>query len=147
MKEYIGKIESHGFYIGDVCYVLDSKSYYEVWGEKYDYQDGKIPTDNNSFLVHGTAYGDGEYFDQYGHSYGVDAGVIGVVPEELISKEKLEEYKKYNHTIDTLGRYVEGKTAEMYYQDGEFEIIIDGKVFTIPTGFEEEYEEDEEEEW
>ena len=83
MKEIIKS--KKGFYIGDICYALPAEIYSGVWG-KWGYCDGKysVPNTNLAFAVAGTAYGDGEYFDQNGRLYGVDAGVIGVVPLELL---------------------------------------------------------------
>lgn len=82
------KIESEkGFYVGDICYVL-SDEVYDAWGDK-GYADGifKDPASGFSFAVAGTAYGDGTYYDGDGHEYGVDAGVIGIVPLEMVAKK------------------------------------------------------------
>ena len=35
--------------------------------------------DGRRFATYGTMYGDGEYQDQYGNTYGVDAGLIGCI--------------------------------------------------------------------
>jgi hypothetical protein len=40
--------------------------------------------DGRRFATYGTAYGDGVYHDQYGHSYSVDAGLIGCIKVEDI---------------------------------------------------------------
>ena len=79
---------SKGFYIGDICYVLNKDFYHGVWGAA-DYKDGKYadPETGVEFAVAGTAYGDGEYQDNHGNRYPVDAGVIGLVPLELVEEE------------------------------------------------------------
>jgi hypothetical protein len=46
--------------------------------------------DGRRFATYGTAYGDGVYHDQYGHSYSVDAGLIGCIRVEDIRAEKYE---------------------------------------------------------
>jgi hypothetical protein len=46
--------------------------------------------DGRRFATYGTAYGDGTYHDQYGHSYSVDAGQIGCIKVEDIRAEKYE---------------------------------------------------------
>ena len=85
MKEIIKS--NKGFYVGDVCYALNDDIYYGIWG-KWGYCDGKYSTpDGFAFVVAGTAYGDGEYVDKAGRLYGVDAGVIGLVPLELVKPE------------------------------------------------------------
>ena len=135
------KSPSNKFYIGDVCYVLDDKIYDEIWGGKHDYADGLIDCENGlSFLVHGTAYGDGEYYDQYGHPYGVDAGVIGVVPIELCAKE--DGLK--------LGAVMEGNFATLEYDDGTFKIEIGNnwrEIYTKEDFEDEEWIEDEEDDF
>lgn len=81
------KIESkRGFYIGDVCYVLADDIYHDVWGAN-GYRDGVVEARGFKFAVSGTAFGDGTYYDREGYEYGVDAGVIGLVPLELVEKD------------------------------------------------------------
>ena len=77
-----------GFYVGDICYVLSDNVYCDVWG-KNGYSDGEFldPETGLKFAVAGTAYGDGEYEGSNGKWYPVDAGVIGIVPLELVEKE------------------------------------------------------------
>lgn len=71
------------YYVGDPCYVL-----HEAWSEICDVicdrefnmrawtlelDDGRLVTMAN------TAYGDGEYQDESGNRYGVDAGLLGAI--------------------------------------------------------------------
>ena len=125
-----------GFYVGDVCYVLGDRVYHGEWGRMHSYADGvwEDPKTGFSFAVAGTAYGDGSYFDGEGHEYGVDAGVIGIVPLELVEKESGLE----------LGRVFEGSgEAEFEADDGVFYIRVNGGNYVIIDTKEEE-EEDEE---
>jgi hypothetical protein len=70
------------YYVGDLCYVL-----HERWDEVCSLMiqdnrciDGEFNLkDGTRFAIYGTAYGDGNYFDQNGKSYDVDAGSIGCV--------------------------------------------------------------------
>ena len=70
------------YYVGDLCYVL-----HERWDEVCELiiegnrcLDGEFNLkDGTRFAIYGTAYGDGNYFDQNGKSYDVDAGSIGCV--------------------------------------------------------------------
>ena len=119
-----GTISSNkGFYIGDICYALSDSIYDDVWGGS-GYEDGihSVPESGYSFAVAGTAYGDGEYEDHQGRRYGVDAGNIGLVPEELAE--------------DTDGgHYFEGGgEATFTAEDGVFEITLpSGEVVIIDT--------------
>jgi hypothetical protein len=43
--------------------------------------------DGRRFASYTTKYGDGSYYDQYGHTYGVDAGLIGCIAVDDIRQE------------------------------------------------------------
>lgn len=130
MSRIIGEIYSNkGFYIGDICYVLNDKLYHDFWGKEKGYKDGvyTAPGTGLMFAVAGTAYGDGCFVDEDGYDYGVDAGVIGLVPVELIDKE---------HDGD--GRVVLCKgTARFDAEGGCFVIDLpNGKTIHIDTTYE-----------
>jgi len=70
------------YIISDPCYQVPD----EFWSEVLDngLLDGNLGHyKKGRKMVHvvafGTSYGDGEYFDQEGNSYGVDAGMIGIM--------------------------------------------------------------------
>ena len=135
-----GTVESEkGFYIGDVCYVLTDDVYHEFWGCKKKFADGIFEVPGMcgiKFAVGGTAEGDGCYADQLGHSFPVDAGVIGLVPIELV--------KNMNKAMD-LGLVVNTPgIAEFKSDDGIFSIVLpDGQTIEIDTHFNEgEYQAD-----
>ena len=118
----VGKIKSDSFYIGDICYVVGEDNYYNIWGNKYGFKDGAIDMGVNTLLVHGTAFGDGCFEDNKGNTYGVDAGVLGIVPKELIDWDKVSEYPK---GISSVGTYItNAKEAEMFYDNGTFTMRI-----------------------
>lgn len=131
MKEIIKS--NKGFYVGDVCYALNDDIYYGIWG-KWGYCAGKYSTpDGFAFAVAGTSYGDGEYSDKMGRLYGVDAGVIGLVPLELVKPE-----------YDFGGQIFGGAGSATFEAcDGFFSVTLpSGEVIEINTA---DYEEDEEE--
>jgi len=81
------------YYIGDLCYVMDSDEWEQVCNIIFQAEkviDGEfyLP-DGRKFAIYGTAYGDGEYYDQYGHTYSVDAGSIGCI---LMSDIRANKY-------------------------------------------------------
>lgn len=120
VKKIYAKVKSDkGFYVGDICYVLNDDIYFGVWRDKYQFEDGQCYTDDgNSFGVASTAYGDGCYVGSDGVCYGVDAGVLGVVPLELVSN--IDNAKE-------LGRVVEGAgEAVMAAKDGLFLFELPG---------------------
>ena len=96
-----------------LCIIIFPTTYYE----------GKEPV---AFVVGYTAYGDGVYEDQNGMMYPVDAGVIGLVPLEIVDEENWE-----------LADMIPG-TAEFTCEDGVFDITLpDGTYIHIDTKDEE----------
>lgn len=123
------KIESKkGFYLGDICYVLSQRVYYGTWGDCGGFKDGIFKDEETgySFAVAGTAYGDGCYCDNRGGNYPVDAGVIGIVPLELVLKK---------NSAFQLGRVVLGAgTAEFIAEGGIIKAVFpNGEAFSIDT--------------
>jgi len=70
------------YYIGDLCYVMHSEwdefCSLTIVGDKV--LDGEFNLkDGRRFATFTTKWGDGNYFDQNGKSYDVDAGLIGCI--------------------------------------------------------------------
>ena len=124
------KLPAGKYFIGDPCYVLQSKDNSdERWSKFCDliYEDEDGNTNEVTefegvpMYTGNTKYGDGYYLDNYGNGYGVDAGLIGAVPMELCKQSKKE--------MDRLGRVVVfKKDFRARSQDGIFyfgDIVID----------------------
>lgn len=117
-------MQSNEFWVGDPCYVLSDDIYDNIWGKKYNYQDGLIDCGNGlSFNVHGTAYGDGCYEGSNGFMYCVDSGTIAVIPKELVVKED---------GIDS-GSLHKSTNGEIEYDNGVFRIEFDNEILEIDT--------------
>lgn len=86
------------YYIGDLCYVIGKNSDdpnrtgRDDWMHFLEESYWKVATDecpggpveykgHKGFAAY-TAYGDGCYSDEEGNTYGVDAGMIGIIPIE-----------------------------------------------------------------
>ena len=78
------------YYVGDLCYVL-----HDEWDEvcellfagrdDHGCNEGEFTLrDGRRFAIYNTAYGDGEYRDNEGNRYLVDAGSIGCIRIEDI---------------------------------------------------------------
>ena len=80
------------YYIGDLCYVMSDDEWDEFCSitiKRDECLDGEFSLrDGRRFATYGTRWGDGEYQDNYGNSYGVDAGLIGCIRVEDIRAEK-----------------------------------------------------------
>lgn len=74
------------YYIGDICYVLADELYENVFGGT-GYECGLYTSRKGQFLVGSTFAGDGAYCGSDEFDYAVDAGVIGIVSQTLLSKE------------------------------------------------------------
>jgi hypothetical protein len=77
------------YYVGDPCYAVPNDRWME-WLEAADYENERrfllADLDGYDCLGIGTAHGDGCYEGDDGNEYGVDAGLIGVVHEEVGKK-------------------------------------------------------------
>jgi len=127
------------YYIGDICYVLDDVIYESVFGET-GYEEGLYMKDSEQFLVGQTFCGDGEFSGSDGCKYAVDAGVIGIVSEGLISSDP-------DSGKDTNGGKVYTFSSDVLVtmEKGVFTFESEGIYLRINTGYEEEEDEDEDE--
>lgn len=90
------------YFIGDPCYCIEDHNKWMALLEACDYyQGGNVFVYNGMTLFgSGTMYGDGEYSDQEGNSYSVDAGLIGATPVQMVDE-------KYDtKMMNRLGRFV-----------------------------------------
>jgi len=71
------------YYIGDLCYVMADDEWLDICDitiQGTRVIDGEFQLkDGRRFAMYSTAYGDGVYYDEYGHSYSVDSGSIGCI--------------------------------------------------------------------
>jgi hypothetical protein len=120
------------YYVGDLCYVIAE------WNDfcdatlipGCDIRQGYMPWKGQQLWSHTTAYGDGTYYDESGREYGVDAGLIGVLPVELITKT---DYLDENGNVPDLGQIIEfDKPFECEYVGGMF-VIGDVSIDTDPS--------------
>jgi len=74
------------YYLGDPCYSVPKDRWME-WLEAADYENNRevliAELDGHKILGLNTHHGDGVYEDQDGNIYGVDSGLIGLVPVEI----------------------------------------------------------------
>ena len=68
------------YYLGDPCYVIRDEDWMPLLNS-CDYFNQPIgEVGGFKILAFGTKHGDGCYQDQHGNEFGVDAGLIGLVP-------------------------------------------------------------------
>ena len=82
------------YYVGDLCYVMDNDEWSQVCARTIQgskFADGEFElNDGRRFAIYSTRWGDGGYYDQYGHTYSVDAGSIGCILMSDIRANKYE---------------------------------------------------------
>jgi hypothetical protein len=98
---------THTYYVGDLCYVLNTDQWFTVCAHDFA-PDSDGDYDPESFLdpeawdwenyqaakpfyIFRTAYGDGCYSDQEGRQYCVDSGTIGCIRTDYADPEKLAD--------------------------------------------------------
>jgi len=83
------KFKAGTYYVGDLCYVINDQNW-EVLGEKTHWfqDDDKFEFKGREVFVSSTAYGDGLFRDYQDREYSVDAGLIGVIPFDIIDDNK-----------------------------------------------------------
>jgi hypothetical protein len=124
------------YYIGDPTLVLPNEILIGIWGNLYNFNNGKFNINATDFCVHNTHNGDGVYYDTRNRKYIVDGGVLGIVNIELIKDINLCN----NGYI-----YKFNKKINFYYDVGIFIIKSDKKYIKIDTHNENECYSDEDE--
>ena len=92
-------VPAGAYFLGDPCYAVPGHLWDDLLNtcECFEAPVGNVK--GFAVLGFGTAWGDGTYSDQDGNQYPVDAGLIGLVPDGLIERDKRAE-------LLTLGRMV-----------------------------------------
>lgn len=101
------------YWIGDPCYVFPHDGPMEnKWDEllvEVDYFNrpyGELDEGRIKVWAAPTAYGDGVYASNHDKVFGVDAGVIGIVPQETV-----DYLGRTDNDLDELGLFIEFKES------------------------------------
>lgn len=136
------KLTPGKYWIGDPCYVYPNTEWQDFCNNLFDKERGKKCVDgiemdykDVSFLVIGTAYGDGNYSltqkDVEIASLGVDAGLLSIIPLHLVESWKGIKGEWGNDHTDLLeiGHVIELTTEVSFVAHGgnfcfgDFEVI------------------------
>ena len=133
------------YYVGDLCYVMDTE-----WDEIVSqgvYDNSKLAftlTDGTQYFMVSTMYGDGSYSDTDGNPYSVDSGTIGAI--KVADVKNLDALNATLESglghIHTFAHTLSGKDCDYF----EGKINIGGVVIDtddLEEGY--DYEEDDEE--
>lgn len=112
------------YYISDPCYCFN----HDTWSELCDltdcFQDEEKPViefRGAPLLSFSTAHGDGTFTDNYDHEYGVDAGMIGLVPVSIAEKDPGDLGRKYKFDK----RFSCSRSTDGTLKFGQFKIRTD----------------------
>lgn len=78
------------YWVGDLCYIIPREEWSKVCqtlGDGAEPVGGTFTLGEHEGAIFPTAYGDGVYFDQLGHKFGVDSGTLGVFPVGVYESE------------------------------------------------------------
>jgi hypothetical protein len=125
------------YYLGDPSNVLPSRIYNGIWGNLYNFENGKYTIYDTDFVVHNTHYGDNIFKDTKNRSYTINSGMIGLVDVRLI--EDITNVKNNGHIFTFHSK------INFIYDAGLFYIKSDKKYISIDTRNDEEYNSDFEE--
>jgi hypothetical protein len=100
-------VPSGTYVIGDPCYAVPDKDWDSLLQSCNYFESpiGYVKDGVQKFpvLAFSTKWGDGSYRGSDGNVYGVDAGLIGLVPVEIV--EDLSEHEVVNFSKDSLCVY------------------------------------------
>lgn len=83
-KTQVVRVKAGKYFVGDPCYLFPHHPTWMELLESCDYFNQPEGTVHGETVVASrTQYGDGRYESSIGVSFGVDAGLIGIVPEAL----------------------------------------------------------------
>lgn len=131
------------YFVGDPCYTAgyDDPAWQKWVNVTLDGATDEIAAGSyNGYPVIGasTAHGDGSFTDNEGNNYSVDAGMIGVVPAELISKLGVPERDYAN-----AGAFVDLDHPSVLERDDNGTISIGDRVIvTDGSAYDEDFGDD-----
>ena len=131
------------YYVGDLCYVMDDDEWDEFCSltiKGNNCIDGEFNLrDGRRFATYGTKFGDGEYRDQFGNTYSVDAGLIGCIRFEDIKTVKYEDFERLGKIIEYKSDFVTAGGRQNDDWDGVIQ-IGELRIETDPVFEDEDYE-------
>lgn len=113
------------YYLGDPSEALPSKIYIGIWGNLYNFNNGKFNINSVDVAFHNTHNGDNIFKDTKNRSYNIKTGVIGLIHVDLI--EDIKSCKKHGHIFNF------EKKVNFIYDAGMFYIKSGKKYIHIDT--------------
>lgn len=89
------------YILGDPCYTIRDEHWMPLLNDSNFFESPTGTVAGTQVIAFGTKYGDGTYDASNGHSYGVDAGLIGLVPLEYSLDGVPSSTTVVEFTVDT----------------------------------------------
>lgn len=107
-KNFTITVPAGTYWLGDPCYSVPDDLWLTLLNscEFFDLPVGTV--NGHKVYASPTAYGDGEYVGTDGSSYPVDSGLIGLVPEALVTEEPSGLSRKITINHNFLFGYEDG---------------------------------------
>lgn len=116
-------LPSGKYFIGDPVNVLHEKIYIGIWGNVYNYENGKFNIFGHDIIFHSTHSGDGTFKDTRDRKYLIESGVIALINMELVEDStSCKTGHVFNFTSDVNFIYDAG---QIYIKSGKKYINID----------------------
>ena len=117
MAEVNASYPAGKYYIGDICYALNTKVYHRQWGRTHKYDKGTFMVNYNgilyTFSVNYTRFGDGTFNDNVNNlKFTVDSGTIGIIPLNLCDPKNVKGGKVQGGHIIESSTPIEFKSKE-----------------------------------
>lgn len=80
------------YFVGDLCYIVKGEGHWDRVCDNLEEGEFDDSIIGFPYCIWNTAWGDGEYFDQVGREYSVDAGLIGCISMNYIHTLNLDQY-------------------------------------------------------
>jgi hypothetical protein len=99
------------YWVGDLCYLVPPNEWEQVvafLGDGKTPREGEFDLNGHRGAIFSTYHGDGVYYDQFGNSYGVDSGTVGIFPAEVFDSQSKELGTIHDFPEDFIPRSVDG---------------------------------------
>jgi hypothetical protein len=123
VSEFTVNVQAGKYVLGDPCYTVRDEDWSLLLSscDYFTHPVGKVS--NIEVLAFSTKWGDGEYKDNKGNTYGVDAGLIGLVPLEyaeptegsvIVDFKRLTKCSRTEEGLLIFGDYVINTNPDEY---------------------------------
>ena len=105
------------YFLCDPCYVVPDDEWSDLLDKSNMLTEVYAEADRGLIVAFSTMWGDGTYYDQYGNSYDVDAGVIGLVDVRYNPTEDMDPHSEYRKVVFSVATECSQKDGILIFGD------------------------------